>query len=127
MIDNCRVPAQELRTLIYLDISVLNIKFLEVRHCFRVLSGAGLGDRVICESCKKRPVARVITREVDGEKRTTYLCDACQGAVDAEKPSRKLDRPCSVCREREGTIKLTRIRDGFRHVSHVCDACARSR
>ncbi|MDP6779706.1 MAG: hypothetical protein QGI83_23320 [Candidatus Latescibacteria bacterium] len=81
---------------------------------------------MLCDRCGTRPVARILTQVVDGEKKTLYRCEACAQRNDGDTAS-GLERPCDRCGEREGRIKLTRIKDQYKTVEFLCDVCATQR
>ena len=81
---------------------------------------------MLCDRCGTRPVSRILTQVVDGEKKTLYRCDLCAEQKDGGAKSR-LERPCDRCGEREGRIKLTRLTDRYKTVEYVCDVCAAQR
>jgi protein-arginine kinase activator protein McsA len=77
----------------------------------------------LCERCGTRPVTRISTQIVGGEKRVLYRCDTC-AEEENEPDGPRLERPCEQCGQREGTVKWVRLREGSRAVSYVCEECA---
>jgi protein-arginine kinase activator protein McsA len=76
---------------------------------------------MLCDRCHQRPVTKIVTRMVNGERVASYLCEECSTILD--RPA--LDRPCAACRQREGTVPVTRLGEGYRRVRYLCEECAK--